>query len=396
VTIGDQFLYWVDFDTIFSIGVHTNFKNARVLGEANRLYLKPIKNWFKYLFSTDRAIQRDRVSVLTNQCADETGGGCDLRFVTYQTGEDLRAGIIVDEERILDVANAFQEAQKAGVVTSDLTSPSSVLDVISGGDATSKACKTILSAVIAEKLPFRGVKTSDVKIVAPIPRPSKNVFCVGSNYRAHVTESNKAQAKEDKSPKLPVFFTKPPTAVVGPDALVRLDPGVSEKMDYEVELAVVFGTVGRNIAAADAIDHIFGFSIANDVTARDLQRAHGGQFLKGKGLDTTCPLGPHIVTIDELENFDNLRISLSVNGEIRQDGNTRDMIFSIPRLIESLSEGLTLEPGDILMTGTPSGVGYAMDPPNYLRDGDIVACEIEGIGQLRNTIRNTESSVVAA
>jgi 2-keto-4-pentenoate hydratase/2-oxohepta-3-ene-1,7-dioic acid hydratase in catechol pathway len=253
----------------------------------------------------------------------------------------------------------------------------------------------VLSSVQSGKQAFTGVQSAEVEIVAPIPRPTKNVFCVGSNYRAHVTEASKAQAKEDKTPKLPVFFTKPPTAVVGPEADVLLDPDVSVKMDYEVELAVIIGTPGRNIPQDKAVNHIFGFSIGNDVTARDLQRAHGGQFLKGKGLDTTCPLGPEIVTIDELPNFDNLRISLSVNGETRQDGNTRDMIFSIPRLIESLSEGLTLEPGDILITGTPSGVGYAMDPPHWLTDGDVVTCEIEGIGRLSNTIRSTGSLAAA-
>ncbi|NKB52221.1 MAG: hydrolase [Rhizobiaceae bacterium] len=260
----------------------------------------------------------------------------------------------------------------------------------------SQACNTVLSAVRSGDQVFTGENASEVILVAPIPKPLKNVFCVGSNYRAHVTEASRAQAKEDKTPKLPVFFTKPPTAVVGPDAQVQLNPVVSKKMDYEVELAVIFGSTGTNISQADAIDHIFGFSIINDVTARDLQRAHGGQFLKGKGLDTTCPFGPHIVTIDELPNFDNLRISLSVNGETRQDGNTRDMIFSIPRLIESLSEGLTLEPGDILATGTPSGVGYAMEPPHWLVDGDTVTCKIEGVGELTNTIQNTGSSAFAA
>ncbi|MEP1209785.1 MAG: fumarylacetoacetate hydrolase family protein [Rhizobiaceae bacterium] len=319
-----------------------------------------------------------------------------MKIVTYQSGNELHAGLIVDEARILALEPAFLAAQNSGLLTSDLQAPASVLDIVSGGDAMSEACNTVLSAVRSGAQPFEGVNIADVTLVAPIPKPLKNVFCVGSNYRAHVTEASRAQAKEDKTPKLPVFFTKPPTAVVGPDAQVQLNPDVSEKMDYEVELAVIFGSTGTNISQADAIDYIFGFSIINDVTARDLQRAHGGQFLKGKGLDTTCPFGPHIVTIDELPNFDNLRISLSVNGEMRQDGNTRDMIFSIPRLIESLSEGLTLEPGDILATGTPSGVGYAMEPPHWLQDGDVVTCMIEGVGELTNTIQNTGSSAFAA
>lgn len=317
-------------------------------------------------------------------------GEKNLRIVTYQSGNDLHPGIAVDADRILDASRAILDGQSAGLVDMQLSPPSSVLDIILGSDSMWNACGDVLSAVKSGSLPFTGVKRAEAKIVAPIPRPLKNVFCVGSNYRAHVSEASRAQAKEDKTPKLPVFFTKPPTAVVGPDANVRLDPAVSEKMDYEVELAVIFGKAGRNIPAVEAIDHIFGFSIANDISARDLQRAHGGQFLKGKGLDTSCPLGPQIVTIDELSNFNNLRIKTEVNGEVRQDGNTNNMIFDIPRLIESLSEGLTLEPGDILITGTPSGVGYAMDPPNYLKDGDVVTCEIESIGRLSNTIRNTE------
>ncbi len=325
----------------------------------------------------------------------ENRGDNDLRFVTFQTGEELRAGIVINNDQVLDVALAIREGQLSGLVAVTLLPPTSVLEIILGGDTMLQACSDVAAGVRSGSLPFKGVRMADVEIAAPIPRPLKNVFCVGSNYRAHVTEASRAQAKEDKTPKLPVFFTKPPTSVVGPGANVRLDPAVSEKMDYEVELAVIFGSTGRNIPAAKAVDYIFGFSIANDVTARDLQRAHGGQFLKGKGLDTTCPFGPQIVTIDELSNFENLRISLKVNGELRQDGNTKDMIFDIPRLIESLSEGLTLEPGDILATGTPSGVGYAMDPPNYLKDGDIVTCEIEGIGRLTNTIRNSEASVAA-
>jgi 2-keto-4-pentenoate hydratase/2-oxohepta-3-ene-1,7-dioic acid hydratase in catechol pathway len=147
---------------------------------------------------------------------------------------------------------------------------------------------------------------------------------------------------------------------------------------------LVIGRPGRNIAPAQAMAHIFGYTIVNDVTARDVQRRHGGQYFKGKGLDGSCPMGPVIVTADELGDPATLGIRLSVNGEPRQDGNTADMIFDIPTLIASLSEGLTLEPGDVIATGTPSGVGYAMDPPSFLKDGDVVICEIDGIGRLEN------------
>ena len=310
-----------------------------------------------------------------------------MKLVSFLSGAEIRPGIVLDADAIIDVAQAFPIAQAAGLVDATLSAPVSMLDIINGQEPMRAACDALLTAAQSGSIAAALVNASDVTLVAPIPRPSKNVFCVGSNYRAHVTEASRAQNKEDKTPKLPVFFTKPPTAVVGPEGDVLLDPTVSTKIDYEVELGVVFGKAGRNISQADAVDHIFGFTIINDITARDLQRAHGGQFLKGKGLDASCPMGPAIVTIDELPNFDNLRIALTVNGETRQDGNTGNMIFPIPRLIESLSEGLTLEPGDVLATGTPSGVGYAMDPPCYLKDGDTVVCEISEIGTLENTVR---------
>jgi 2-keto-4-pentenoate hydratase/2-oxohepta-3-ene-1,7-dioic acid hydratase in catechol pathway len=295
----------------------------------------------------------------------------------------------------VDLPHAFSIALQSGLIENGADFPSRVLDVIAGGEQQRRICETILREARTGRLAAACLPVASVSLMAPIPRPAKNVFCVGSNYRAHVTEASRAQKKQDEAPKLPVFFTKPPTAVIGPGETIRLDPAVSEKMDYEVELGVVIGKAGRDIAAVDAIQHIFGFTIINDVTARDLQRRHGGQFLKGKGLDTSCPMGPQIVTLDELPNFENLRISLTVNGDLRQDGNTGSLIFPIARLLESLSEGMTLEPGDILATGTPSGVGYAMDPPIYLKDGDTITCEIERIGQLTNTVCNVSSAASA-
>ena len=201
----------------------------------------------------------------------------------------------------------------------------------------------------------------------------------GGSLRAGVTEN-------------PVYFTKPPTAVIGPGAMIPIFPHVSESIDYEVELVVVIGKPGRNIKKADAYDHIFGYTILNDISARDVQRRHGGQYFKGKALDGSCPLGPWIVTADAIGKPDNLSVGLSVNGEVRQSGNTGQMIFDIPTLIESLSAGLTLEPGDLIATGTPSGVGYAMEPPQFLKHGDTVVCEIENIGQLSNTMRSEPNS----
>lgn len=225
-------------------------------------------------------------------------------------------------------------------------------------------------------------------LMAPIPEPLKNIFCVGRNYAEHIAEGDRAQNQKVGATEHPVFFTKPPTAVVAPDGEVLIFPEVSTSIDYEVELAVVIGTPGRNISKADAMDHIFGYTILNDITARDIQRRHGGQYFKGKGLDGSCPIGPAIVTADEIDDPHALSIGLTVNGEQRQDGNTKDMIFDIPTLIESLSEGLTLEPGDMIATGTPSGVGYAMDPPRFLKGGDTVVCNVSGIGTLSNTVRS--------
>lgn len=225
-------------------------------------------------------------------------------------------------------------------------------------------------------------------LLAPIPQPRKNIFCVGRNYAEHIAEGDRAQNQKTGVSDHPVFFTKPPTSVVAPDGDVLLFPDVSTSIDYEVELTVVIGKAGRNIAKADAMEHVFGYTILNDITARDIQRRHGGQYFKGKGLDGSCPIGPVIVTADDISDPHALSIGLKVNGEQRQSGTTKDMIFDIPTLIASLSEGLTLEPGDMIATGTPSGVGYAMDPPQFLKDGDTVVCEISGIGTLSNTVRS--------
>jgi 2-keto-4-pentenoate hydratase/2-oxohepta-3-ene-1,7-dioic acid hydratase in catechol pathway len=234
------------------------------------------------------------------------------------------------------------------------------------------------------------------RLLAPIPRPRKNVFCVGRNYAEHIAEGERAQNIKVGVSEQPVYFTKPPTAVIGPDATAPIFPSVSTKIDYEVELALIIGQGGVNIPRERAMEHVFGYAICNDITARDVQRRHGGQFFKGKGLDGSCPFGPWIVTADEIADPHALGLRLWVNDEKRQDGNTKDMIFDIPTLIASLSEGLTLEPGDILATGTPSGVGYAMEPPRWLADGDVVTCEIDGIGRLVTTMRSADAAAQVA
>ena len=231
-------------------------------------------------------------------------------------------------------------------------------------------------------------------LLAPIPRPLKNIFCLGRNYAEHAAESRRAFGEApplEESPQYPTFFTKAPTAVAGPYADLALDFTTSTQYDWECELAFVIRKHGRNIGREEAMDYVFGYTMLNDITARDVQKRHGGQFFKGKSLDNSCPIGPWIVTRDEIEDPHNLRLVTRVNGIEKQNANTRDMIFDIPAIIESLSQGMTLEPGDIVATGTPAGIGHARTPAEYLRPGDVVECEIEKIGVIRNRIVGEES-----
>ncbi len=313
-----------------------------------------------------------------------------MRFVSYRSDAMSRPGLLLDGGDILDLSAAFDAAREAELLGPDQPlsgrAPASLVGLIGCGDRFLEAAAVLADNQDHGALQAMRIAAGQAELVAPIPWPRKNVFCVGRNYAEHASESDRAQNRDGGVSAYPIFFTKPPTAVVGPGASVRIDRTVSEQIDYEVELGVVIGKRGRDIPADQAMAHVFGYTIINDVTARDLQRRHGGQFLKGKGLDTFCPMGPHIVAAASLPNANDVAIRLWVNDELRQDGRTRDMIFDVPTLIASLSEGITLEPGDVLATGTPAGVGYAMEPPCFLRHGDRVRCEIEGIGTLTNAI----------
>lgn len=231
------------------------------------------------------------------------------------------------------------------------------------------------------------VPIADVRLVAPII-PSRNVFCVGKNYHAHAREFSQSgfeagAVKGKEVDDFPAIFTKPPSTIIGPGDQVELHPAATQSVDYEAELAVVIGRPGRNIAESDAMTHVWGYTIVNDVTARDRQKNHK-QWFAGKALDTFCPMGPWIVTADELA-ADNIDIECRVNGELRQSANTRDLIFSIPQLIASISAGLTLQAGDVIATGTPAGVGIGFNPPKFLKAGDEVEITASGIGTLRNS-----------
>ncbi|MGP6086686.1 fumarylacetoacetate hydrolase family protein [Antarctobacter jejuensis] len=304
-----------------------------------------------------------------------------MRLATISVAGNAVCVVILDDGRMLDIARAAANRPDSAALQG-----ASMLSVIEGGAKALSTLQALVADAKAGKLDD-AIFAEGAPLMAPIPVPRKNAFCVGRNYAEHIAEGDRAQKQNVGVTQHPVYFTKPPTAIVAPEGEILIFPSVSEAIDYEVELAVVIGKPGRNIAKADAYDHIFGYTILNDISARDVQRRHGGQYFKGKGMDGSCPLGPWIVTADSISDPHALSIGLKVNGEQRQDGNTRDMIFDIPTLIASLSEGLTLEPGDIIATGTPSGVGYAMDPPKFLKEGDTVVCEIAEIGTLRNTVR---------
>jgi 2-keto-4-pentenoate hydratase/2-oxohepta-3-ene-1,7-dioic acid hydratase in catechol pathway len=234
------------------------------------------------------------------------------------------------------------------------------------------------------------VRLADVTLAAPLPRPARNIMCVGKNYYDHAHEftrsgfDSSATSKNDAVPTAPIIFTKPPESVIADGQAIRYPAGVSDSVDYEAELAVVIGTGGRGIAKADALRHVWGYTIVNDVTARDWQGRHKQWFL-GKSFDTFCPMGPWLVTADAVDVAD-MTVKCWVNDELRQNANTRDLIFDVPTLIETISAGITLYPGDVIATGTPAGVGIGFDPPKYLRPGDRVRIEIGGIGTLTNPV----------
>ncbi len=229
------------------------------------------------------------------------------------------------------------------------------------------------------------IKLEQVDLLAPIPSPPRNIMCLGKNYAAHAAETQRAWGDKAELPQYPLIFNKATTTVNGPYNDIPYDASVSTAIDYEAELAIVIGRKVKNVSRREAMDAIFGYMVINDLTARDIQRRHK-QFFKGKSLDGHAPMGPWITTTEELPDPHNLRITCHVNDVLKQDDYTGKMIFDIPEIIVQISLGMTLLPGDIIATGTPSGVGFARTPPEYLQPGDIVACTVEGVGTIRNHI----------
>ena len=280
----------------------------------------------------------------------------------------------------------YQGQQQVGLVSSDGLSVQSLL-------LTPQECAAgVLSLVdrqvsrsVFPEISANSVPLDKVKLLAPVPRPRRNIFCVGRNYHAHAKELSATVFKDNNADPnaWPIVFTKVPECVTGPYEDVVLPTGVSEQIDYEAELLVIIGVEGKNISKAQAMSHVFGYSVVNDVTARDVQMRHQ-QWDLGKSFDTFCPMGPWVVTADEFDSL-NAHVKCWVNGELRQDGNSAHMIFDIPTLIETCSRGITLYPGDMIATGTPAGVGMGLKPPQYLKNGDKVRIEIDQLGFIENT-----------
>jgi 2-keto-4-pentenoate hydratase/2-oxohepta-3-ene-1,7-dioic acid hydratase in catechol pathway len=264
-------------------------------------------------------------------------------------------------------------------VTGDTVRPLDGIDSLSAFVALDAGARAAAALRLGDPTPL-----ASVTLHAPL-RPCKNVFCVGRNYLAHAEEGARVRGEQLKLPAVPTIFTKAPTAIADPDATLRLDSRVSQRYDWEAELAVVIGTRCKNVREENALDVVFAYTCLNDISARDLQNATT-QWFMGKTLDDTCPLGPWLVTADELGDPQQLDVSLRLNGVVKQQAPTSSMIFTIPRIIAYLSQGTTLEPGDVIATGTPEGVGFARTPPEFMQDGDIVEVEISKIGVLRNRL----------
>jgi 2-keto-4-pentenoate hydratase/2-oxohepta-3-ene-1,7-dioic acid hydratase in catechol pathway len=310
-----------------------------------------------------------------------------MRLVTYRKGSAKpRVGALTDDA-VLDLSALTVDLSRERGLGRHARGavPKTMLELIAGGpDALASAREAVehgraivkregVDGLVAKKL---GAPAARIRLEAPIPRPGRNVFCLGRNYKEHAAE------RGAEAPAHPVYFTKAPECVLAPGGKI-VHHAVTKELDYEVELAVVVGTAGRDIRRADALRHVFGYTIVNDVTARDLQKRHG-QWFKGKSLDTFCPMGPVLVTADEIDDPQTLAITLRVNGETRQSSHTSKMIFPVDECIAVLAEGFTLLPGDVMATGTPEGVGAALG--KFLKAGDRIEAEIERIGVLANRV----------
>ncbi len=304
-----------------------------------------------------------------------------MKLATYTTKNSEPKIGIVKNDVIIDI-------ETLGFKNNE-TFPKSMLELIDEGQETlSKLADTLQNSneniIAASSIPLK-----ETTLLAPIPRPRKNIIGIGLNYTEHVAESARTLDTSNELPQKPVIFSKPPTAVTGNNTEILLNPKLTQQLDWEVELAVIIGKKGKYVPAANAMDYVFGYTIINDISARDCRRA--GQWIVSKGQDTFAPMGPYLVTKDEIEDPHNLNLSLTVNGVEKQNANTKFMLFNINELIEDLSTVFTLEPGDIIATGTPAGVGAGRNPQEWMWNSDVVEATVEGIGTLVNTVKEIDN-----
>ena len=294
-----------------------------------------------------------------------------MRLAVFNGGSGRRLGVLREGgEELVDLAAAAEGGARVPV---DLLSP-----IAAGREGLDSVRAALAGAAGA------AVKRVDaVELLAPYDTSCGNVLCIGRNYQKHAEEGAAIRGEEVKPPTI---FSKAITSVAGPYAELPIAFGVSTDIDWEVELGVMIGTAGANIKRADALAHVFAYTVVNDISARDIQNGWGGQFFKGKSLDNSGPIGPFLVTADEVPDPQSLRLRCLVNGVVKQDANTRDMIYPVDAVIEWLSRGMTLLPGALIATGTPEGVGFARKPPEFLKPGDLLESEVEGVGTLRNRI----------
>lgn len=299
-----------------------------------------------------------------------------MKLLMFRDGNERHLGVLRDgsKDEVVDVSRLAKGNGSSGV-------PSDVLTLIESGDDGLKRLRQVVSSVKGSGDAGMVRKLNELTLVSPLDPPRGNMLAIGRNYEKHAAESARAWGEQVKPPTV---FTKAQTSITGPYDDIAIDPTISDKIDWEVELAVVIGKGGANIKRARALDYVFGYTVLNDVTARDIQSGWGGQYFKGKSLDRSSPSGPWVVTRDEVEDPQALKLFLRVNGTVKQDGDTRDMIYPVDAIIEWVSKGMTLLPGSLIATGTPDGVGFARTPPEFLKPGDVMETEVQGIGLLRN------------
>lgn len=301
-----------------------------------------------------------------------------MKLLTYKTNDS-------DEQRLGFIHNnQVIDMEDFGEI-SNFPLPSSMLELIDLGFELVEELNDMLADTEPAFLEEIAYGLDEIVFCAPIPKPRKNIIGIGLNYTEHVAESARTLDTTGKLPQKPIIFSKPPTTVTATNTEVIKNTKLTSQLDWEVELAVVIGKKGKYVAKADAMDHVFGYTVINDISARDCRRE--GQWIVSKGQDTFAPMGPILVTKDEIENPNNLNLSLKVNGVEKQNSNTKFLLFNINDLIEDLSTVFTLEPGDIIATGTPAGVGAGRDPQEWLYDGDVIEATVEGIGTIVNTVK---------